>query len=349
MINPLIMFGGKKGPDMGIGEEFDTDSQHYPIADGSVNVTEAEKAYALIRRPPRPRWSGAFRYRYSVSVWLCPHKWISSRERQPFVSAFVRTDPYGSGKPDRGSEWMIAQDNAGHIDAQSATNSIHIGHADAAAIYGRNFTLSRMKWTHLFVTVDTTQVVAEDRQKVWIDGVFTAGRKGATFWNDLNPQSQDTQYPANPFLDRNYPGGAATYTKDTDPKAENFAMGVGCASPFWNNPTVFPINHESPRVSAGIAALYFIDDDATVGQIAAPDPITNIWTQKPVLPVFGNGSFYLNFKDRGGSTTGANTVIARDQLGTSEAVAYSARQNVSGHRNTFKGKAEAVIGYPKVN
>jgi len=346
MINPLIMFGGKKGPDMGIGEEFDTDSEHVPAAAGHVTVVDANRAYALVRRPPRAKWSSKFRYRYSISVWLCPHKWVPGAQRAPFLSVLLRDD--GSGKPRGGMyEWLVAQETAGGAVAHDAAHQMFIGHRDGSNTSGRIFTLSRMKWTHLFITVDTTQAVGEDRQKVWINGTFTAGAKGSAVRADLQPQSQDTQWPANPFLDRNYPGGASNYTIDTDPRAANFAMGVGCASPFWNNPTVFPTGF--PRTSSGIAALYFIDDDATVGQIAAPDPITNIWTQKPVLPVFGGGSFYLNFKDRGGSTTGANTIIAKDQLGTCETVAYSARQNVSGHRNTFKGKAEAVVGYPIVD
>jgi hypothetical protein len=44
---------------------------------------------------------------------------------------------------------------------------------------------------------------------------------------------------------------------------------------------------------------------------------------------------------------GANAIIAKDQLGLVETVAYNAHQNVTGNRAVFRGKVEQTT-YPRI-
>lgn len=349
MLNTLLMYGGKKHADLGIGQELDTDSLHHVQPDGSVQVTPSEQAQCIVQRPPRALWSGAFEWRYSISVWLCPHKFVGGSEYVPWLACYQRpTDATWTKVETRHqSAWGIEQMTPlGAPGGHGPQEAMYIGHTDGSNRYGRVYSLQRLHWTHLFITVDASQTNPADRQKVWINGVLTAGNKGAAYWGDLQPSSQKTQWPANPFLNRDYPGGHVSWVPPDSPHAANVTLGIGYPGPFWNHLENSNLANIS-RPHCGIAAVYFIDDHATVDQIAAHDPITNIWTQHPLVPQFGGASFYINFSDRGGDQVGVNSLIGKDQLGRTNTVTYNARQNVSGNRNTFRGKAEAVV-YPNM-
>jgi len=360
MLNTLMLYGGKAGPDLGIGQEMDFDSMHNPGTSGNINIVDAEMARSMIQRPPHSKWSSGFEYRYAMSFWVCPHKWTSGAKNPKYIASVHKglasnvggnividwTKSEGEVEPRWEASQVVPGPPAG---SHAPTHQILIGHRDGSNTYARAYPIKRLWWQHFFVKVDLREAVPEDRQKVWIDGKFVAGVKLVSYHGTLNDMSTATAgHPANPWLYRKWPGSTAIDAPLLldGPEAQNMTLGFGRTANFWGHPEYLPTNNPGPN--AAIAAFYFIDDEATVDQIGQVDPVTSVWSQKPLLPRFGGASVYINFKDRTGDQVGINTQFAKDQLGTVNTRTWNARQNVSGARNTFRGKAEQVLTYPNI-
>ena len=120
-------------------------------------------------------------------------------------------------------------------------------------------------WYHIVVAWDTTQAIASNRMKIYVNGVQQTAFDIST-------------YPA----------------QNTDSAAINNTLAniIGTY-----NTTAFP-------VSAYMTEVNFVDGQAlTSASFGQTDPNTGVWEPKAYTGTYGTNGFYLNFSDNSGTTS----------------------------------------------
>jgi hypothetical protein len=166
---------------------------------------------------------------------------------------------------------------AGYVNANAhdgiffnATGELRLYTVSAGTVYGNVYTDAVFKdtseWYHCVVAFDTTQAVASDRVKMWVNGVAQA----LTF---------STEYPLN---------GASFINNASAILSLGFAF--------------FGANYYSDLL---MAELHFVDGQVlTADDFGRTDPATGQWSPIKYKGTYGANGRYCNFSDNGAS--GAN-------------------------------------------
>ena len=123
-------------------------------------------------------------------------------------------------------------------------------------------------WYHIVVTLDTTQGTADNRIKIYVNGV-----QETSFANRTNP-AQDTDYTLN----------------------NNIEHTIG------NNAVE---NHNANYFNGYLAEVHFVDGTAlAASSFGETDDDTGQWIPKKYVGSHGTNGFYLNFSDNSNTTSG---------------------------------------------
>ena len=133
-------------------------------------------------------------------------------------------------------------------------------------------------WYHIVVAVDTTDSTAEDRYKLYINGVRETDFSGGT----------NTNFPQN---------HAVSFFRSS----VNNYIGVNNSSSYFFDGYLAEINFIDGQA---LTPLSFGQTKATTGQ----------WLPKEYVGSYGNNGFYLNFSDNSGTSA---TTLGKDSSGNS--------------------------------
>ena len=173
-------------------------------------------------------------------------------------------------------------------------------------------------WYHLVIAVDTTQTVAFNRIKIWVNGVQITDFYNNNSWNTLEGGFPSLNY-STPV---NRPGGLMT-------------VGVSA-----NNDSIM----SSKTFDGQLAEYNFIDGAALTPTFFGTTTSTGRWIPKPYTGSYGTNGFYLPFDNATTSQTlgydasvnGTTTYDAdQDPYRGSVALHLTGNGPVGGQNNTF--------------
>ena len=169
-----------------------------------------------------------------------------------------------------------------HIATNQSNEGIQI--YDWGSGLGGTFSISTIPvfrdssaWYHLVVAVDTTQTIAFNRIKIWVNGVQITDITNQNGWNTADGGFPSLGY-ATPV---NKPGGLMT-------------VGVSAS-----NDTIL----SSKTFDGQLAEYNFIDGAALTPTFFGTTTSTGVWIPKPYTGSYGSNGFYLPFDNATTSQT----------------------------------------------
>jgi len=210
-----------------------------------------------------------------------------------------------------------------HIATNTSNESIQL--YDWGPALGGTFSISTVPvfrdpsaWYHLVIAVDTSQTVAFNRIKIWVNGVQITDFVNSNGWNTADGGFPSLNY-ATPV---NKPGGLMT-------------VGVSA-----NNDTIL----SSKTFDGQLAEYNFIDGAALDPSLFGTTTSTGTWIPKPYTGSYGTNGFYLPFDNTltsqtlgyDANNTGSTTYDAdQDPYRGSVSLHLTGNGPVGGQNNTF--------------